>query len=324
MSATKLLSIHEIKTYKTANASSSSLQNNADTPTHPNMSIASISILNVDKSKYFKNIRHSDVTTEIIFSKPYNCPKQFGKYCLFYSLIALMLCICGVVIFSGVKILEYGIIRDEYGHSFNINGTCLCISNVKTSYDWQQKWKIYNLTVCDGIKPKDYTFTSQSGQRWVNPGDIKPCYTNKKCTRIFTSLTTNVIIDEAIYLYVGSVLIFLMAGCGCIGFEGDGDFFWARQCAVEDEDIYFLFKHDILLQAEYLHPEDWFVPFKANAKRMNDHLLDAKCEWRKCGNVKSRCKLFVCKGCKSFYYCSRRCQKKHWKSFHSNQCKVLR
>eukprot|EP01084_Bolivina_argentea_P250186 419111_1 len=105
---------------------------------------------------------------------------------------------------------------------------------------------------------------------------------------------------------------------------GDEDFFWARQCAVEDEDIYYLFKYDILLQAEYLHPKDWFVPFKTNAKRMNDHLLDVKCEWRKCCNVKSRCTLFVCKGCKSFYYCSRRCQKKHWKYFHSKQCKMLR
>eukprot|EP01083_Nonionella_stella_P046071 123365_1 len=98
------------------------------------MSTVSISILNVDKSKYFKNIRHSDVISANIFSMPYNCPKQFLKYCLFYSLIVLMLCVVSVVIYGGVKVLDFGITRDKYGHSFNVNGTCYCISNDKTSY----------------------------------------------------------------------------------------------------------------------------------------------------------------------------------------------
>ena len=177
----------------------------------------SFSILRFDKSKYFKNVRHSDVITEEIYTHPYNCGPRCSKYTYFYCLCIFILFFIAGVIYSGYYVLDLAIIRDHYGHSFNINGTCLCLQSSKTSYAWQQQWKIYNLSICDGIKPKDYTFWSETGQQWVNKGDIKPCYTNSRCSRIFTSLSTNVIIDEAIYLYVGAIMIFLFVTIFCIG-----------------------------------------------------------------------------------------------------------
>ena len=177
--------------------------------TTPKMeSAVSISILKFDKSTYFKNIRHSDIITDDIFTSPYNVYYRFSRYCYFYCFLILILGILIGMFYAGNYVLNLAITRDHYGHSFNINGTCLCINSWKTSYSWHQEWKIYNLSVCDGVKSKNYTFTSETGRDWANAGDIKPCYTNSRCSRIFTSKATNAIIDESIYLYVGAIMIF--------------------------------------------------------------------------------------------------------------------
>jgi len=47
----------------------------------------------------------------------------------------------------------------------------------------------------------------------------------------------------------------------------------------------------------------------------------AKCSYFKCKNVESRPLEFqLCKGCQLAAYCSRKCQKRHWKNGHSQQC----
>eukprot|EP01084_Bolivina_argentea_P264701 448489_1 len=59
-------------------------------------------------------------------------------------------------------------------------------------------------------------------------------------------------------------------------------------------------------------------------KKLKKRLQKIKCNY--CGKhkylqtKKQLDKLKVCKGCHSFYYCNKRCQKYHWKRSHSRQC----
>ena len=181
-----------------ANASQSTLPSVPSYNTGHGTPTVSFSILKFDKSVYFKHVRHSDVVTEDIFTKPYSCTSRAGKYCYYYCIFITIICLVAGIFYSGYYVLDLAIIRDKYGHSFNINGTCLCLQSIKTTYAYEQQWKIYNLSVCDNVHSQDYTFWSQTGQQWADVGDIKPCYTNSRCSRLFISDSTNVIIDEKV------------------------------------------------------------------------------------------------------------------------------
>lgn len=54
--------------------------------------------------------------------------------------------------------------------------------------------------------------------------------------------------------------------------------------------------------------------------------LNKRCMWLPC-QFKNRIeheKIYRCKGCNLIRYCSPKCQKKHWKFIHSQQCKEVR
>ena len=44
-----------------------------------------------------------------------------------------------------------------------------------------------------------------------------------------------------------------------------------------------------------------------------------------CGNCGSTRDLMMCRGCKQIYYCSERCQRKHWREEgHKDECNLLK
>lgn len=175
------------------------------------------SIFRFSKSKYLKSQRSepSLITTEIVRTNEYNLCDRTKDYLVYYlSCFVLIIMVFGTI-YCGYWIFHEAILKRRYAKSFDIEGECKCIDSYKKNYIWYQKWKIYKLLQCEDKRLSNYTFSTDSDNEWVKTDEIKTCWTNNKCSKIFISQKTNPVMIESTWLYITSILVFVLSFC-CI------------------------------------------------------------------------------------------------------------